>query len=236
MRTSTATIILSIAALAQAQLPASAPACVTSCFSIKITEATALAPGATSIPGYCASANFVQAFANCLTDNCASSADIATGIALGQQVCASSGAAIATTGLTGAVTGYVASLSSIPISSVAGAGATTTAASGASASTTAAAAGSSSAAAGGASGSASSVASSARASASSVASSAASAASSHASSAASGASGAAASGSSSKAASASGSAASASASAKSGASQIAVSGVLAFLAAAVAAI
>ncbi|KAK4705283.1 hypothetical protein P7C70_g922, partial [Phenoliferia sp. Uapishka_3] len=119
MKTSTsATTLVVLAAVANAQIPASAPACVSSCFAIKISEATSLAPGATSIPGYCKSANFVQAFANCLSDNCPSTADVTLGVSLGQQVCAASGVALQTTGLTGAASSYAAALSTIPLSSV----------------------------------------------------------------------------------------------------------------------
>ncbi|ORY50683.1 hypothetical protein BCR35DRAFT_310736 [Leucosporidium creatinivorum] len=95
-------------------------------FSVKVTEAPSLAPGvsSTNIAGLCAVPTFIQAYGNCLVDNC-SAADAATGLALGQQVCAAAGAAVPTTGYTGAVSSLVGRLSSIPISSVASSAAVT---------------------------------------------------------------------------------------------------------------
>ncbi|GAA5849215.1 hypothetical protein JCM5353_001526 [Sporobolomyces roseus] len=118
MRTTTLLALLSSAALATCQsLASNAPGCATRCFTVKITEADSLAPGASTLNGYCQSSRFVSAYYTCLYDNCPSG-DIPLSAQLLQQVCADQGAAVVTTGIVGpASTGI--SLSSIPVSSAA---------------------------------------------------------------------------------------------------------------------
>ncbi|GAA5860767.1 hypothetical protein JCM1840_001956 [Sporobolomyces johnsonii] len=113
-------LLLALAALSSltaAQLPANAPDCATLCFATKITEAGSLAPGVagTDIAGLCAAPNFVQAYYNCLSDHC-TAADLATGVTLGQQVCASAGGSVFSSGITGSATTVLSTLSPVPAS------------------------------------------------------------------------------------------------------------------------
>lgn len=66
--------LLALLPLASAQLPASAPHCVATCLQAKINEASSLAPGVqpTDLAGLCATSAFVEAYNNCLSDNCVS--------------------------------------------------------------------------------------------------------------------------------------------------------------------
>ncbi|GAA5905512.1 CFEM domain-containing protein [Sporobolomyces salmoneus] len=116
MFTSVLIAAAALAAPAIAQtLPSNAPACAARCFTVKVTEAGTLAPGASDVAGYCQSPTFVQAYYNCLYDNCPLG-DVATSVGLVGQVCASQGAAVVTSGITGAASSLQ---TSIPVSSVA---------------------------------------------------------------------------------------------------------------------
>jgi hypothetical protein len=66
--------LLALMPLASAQLPASAPHCVATCLQAKINEAGSLAPRVqpSDIAGLCATSAFVEAYDNCLSENCAS--------------------------------------------------------------------------------------------------------------------------------------------------------------------
>ncbi|GAA5940064.1 hypothetical protein JCM1841_005352 [Sporobolomyces salmonicolor] len=110
-------VLAALSSLTAAQLPANAPDCATRCFATKITEAGSLAPGVagTDIAGLCAVPNFVQAYYNCLSDHC-TPADLATAVTLGQQVCASAGGSVVSSGITGSVTTVLSTLSPIPAS------------------------------------------------------------------------------------------------------------------------
>ncbi|BGP26919.1 extracellular membrane protein, CFEM domain protein [Rhodotorula toruloides] len=119
MKTTTAAVSLAaFAGLAFAQPPANAPVCATRCFTTKIMEAGQLAPGVspTDIAGLCRSVNFVQAYVNCLGDHCTGN-NYATGIQLGQAVCANVGASLPSTGVTGSATDVLRTLSAVPVSS-----------------------------------------------------------------------------------------------------------------------
>ncbi len=65
---------LALLPLASAQLPASAPHCVATCLRAKINEAGSLAPGVqpSDIAALCATPAFVEAYDNCLSENCVS--------------------------------------------------------------------------------------------------------------------------------------------------------------------
>ncbi|GAA5974329.1 hypothetical protein JCM11641_006740 [Rhodosporidiobolus odoratus] len=54
--------LLALSSLAAAQLPSSAPGCVTRCLQAKISEASFLAPGVdgNDLAGLCATSTFVQ--------------------------------------------------------------------------------------------------------------------------------------------------------------------------------
>lgn len=66
--------LVALLPLASAQLPASAPHCVATCLQAKINEAGSLAPGVqpTDVAGLCATSAFVEAYDNCLSENCVS--------------------------------------------------------------------------------------------------------------------------------------------------------------------
>ncbi|BGO94420.1 hypothetical protein NBRC10512_003794 [Rhodotorula toruloides] len=118
MKTTAAIVsVAAFAGLAAAQLPANAPGCATRCFTTKVMEASTLAPGVSpsDIAGLCRSANFVQAYVNCLGDHCTGN-DYTTGITLGQAVCANVGASLPSTGVTGSATDVLRTLSSVPVS------------------------------------------------------------------------------------------------------------------------
>lgn len=76
-RTMAFRLALSFLALAavsrgQASLPGDLPSCVTTCYNAKLSEASWLVPGVgnADLAALCASGAFVQAFQNCLSDNC----------------------------------------------------------------------------------------------------------------------------------------------------------------------
>ncbi|KAL7336427.1 hypothetical protein BJY59DRAFT_41445 [Rhodotorula toruloides] len=91
-------VLLALLPATFAQLPSSAPGCVARCFQAKINEAGQLAPNVQSgnLAGLCQTPAFVNAWDQCLADNC-SDADRQTGQSLGQQVCnaAASSASVA---------------------------------------------------------------------------------------------------------------------------------------------
>ncbi|KWU45069.1 hypothetical protein RHOSPDRAFT_33317 [Rhodotorula sp. JG-1b] len=102
--------LLALLPLASAQLPASAPHCVATCLQAKINEAGSLAPGVqpSDVAGLCATSAFVEAYDNCLSENC-SSDEADTGRSLRKKLCA---AASTSATLTGSAATKLASASS----------------------------------------------------------------------------------------------------------------------------
>ncbi|KAM0749408.1 hypothetical protein T439DRAFT_49186 [Meredithblackwellia eburnea MCA 4105] len=112
---SLAPVLIALSTLAVGQVY-QAPPCVATCYNTTVSNGT-LAPEAVTIPALCSTLAFSQALTDCVLKGC-NTTDITAGLPVLEEICAGLGASLVTNGLTGIVTSYLATISSISISSI----------------------------------------------------------------------------------------------------------------------